>query len=89
MEKESTINKLTAIYAGMPNDRVRAGYEQLSQASANLINWINILIEAMPDDLKYDKGLVHTTGKELKEMAARAAKWYSEKYRIFSDSFID
>lgn len=88
MEKES-IDKLTTLYASLPNDKVRKAYEQFAQSSANILNWINILIDVIPDGLHYREGLVDTTGKELKEMANRAKDWYIKNYKNFTDSFID
>lgn len=88
MEKES-IAKVVALYKSLPNDKVRKAYEQFSQSSANIINWINILIEVIPDELHYKEGLVDTTGKEIKEMANKAKDWYIKNYNNFTDSFID
>lgn len=88
MEKDY-IDKVTALYASLPNDKVRRAYEQFSQSSANILNWVNILISVIPDELHYKEGLVDVTGKQVKEMANKAKDWYIKNYNNFTDSFID
>ena len=89
MINNDPIKHLADIYASLPNDNVRKTFEQFSQAYANLMIWFNILKHALPDELEIHKGLVHTTGKELKKDATNAAIRYADKYKEFVDSFIE
>ena len=89
MANNDPAKHLADIYASLPNDNVRKAFEQFGQAYANLMNWFNILKYVIPDDFEYHSGLVHTTGKELKEDATNAAIRYADKYKEFVDSFIE